>query len=507
MEHAAELDDVPVTTGIEGLDNILHGGLPKDRLYLIQGDPGVGKTTMAMQFLMAGAAAGEKGLYITLSETREEIDMVAQSHGWDLDKIDFFELSSIEEQIRQDSTSTFFHPSEVELSRMTDALIAQVTKLNPARVVFDSLSEMRMLAETPLRYRRQILQLKQFFAGRKCTVLLLDDRSSGPGDLQVESIAHGVIAFQRTTPEYGVSRRQMSVVKIRGSQFRDGYHDFILRKGGMVIFPRLVAGDHHRDFARDNFPSGIPRLDSLLGGGLGRGTSTMFMGPPGTGKSTMAVKFAITAAERGEKVQMFIFDETIGTLLHRARHLGMDLEPHIASGMITIDQIDPAEISPGEMAHRIRKGVDKDARMIVLDSINGYLNTMPVERDLTLQLHELLAYLNQLGVVTIMILAQQGLVGMMQSTVDLTYLADTVVLMRYFEARGEVKQAISIIKKRNGDHERTIREISVGIQGIVLGEPLRDLQGVLSGVPSFMHTDHEPEPANLSVKCPPISQV
>jgi len=480
--------------GVEGLDNILHGGLPRNRLYLIQGDPGVGKTTMAMQFLMAGAAKGEKGLYITLSETKEEIDMVAKSHGWNLENIELYELSSIEQQIRHDSESTFFHPSEVELSQTTDALIAQVTKLNPSRVVFDSLSEMRMLAETPLRYRRQILQLKQFFAGRNCTVLLLDDRSSGPGDLQVESIAHGVLAFQRTTPEYGISRRQMNVVKIRGSLFRDGYHDFILRKGGMEIFPRLVAGDHHRKFVRENFPSGIPHLDSLLGGGLGRGTTTMLMGPPGTGKSTMAVKFALTAAERGEKVLLFIFDETIGTLMDRARHLGMDLEPHVTSGMVVIDQVDPAEISPGEMTSRIRHGVEQQgARMIVLDSINGYLNTMPVERDLTLQLHELLAYLNQQGVVSIMILAQQGLIGVMQSTVDLTYLADTVVLMRYFEARAEVKQAISVIKKRNSNHERAIREITVGKDGIVLGEPLRDLQGVLSGVPSFMQPRQEGE--------------
>ena len=286
----------------------------------------------------------------------------------------------------------------------------------------------------------------------------------------------------------------MNVVKIRGSEFRDGYHDFILKKGGMAVFPRLVAGDHHRDFARNNFPSGIKGLDSLLGGGLGRGTTTMFMGPPGTGKSTMAVKFALTAAERGEKVLLFIFDETIGTLMDRARHLGMDLEPHVTSGMVVIDQVDPAEISPGEMTSRIRHGVEQQgARMIVLDSINGYLNTMPVERDLTLQLHELLAYLNQQGVVSIMILAQQGLIGVMQSTVDLTYLADTVVLMRYFEARGEVKQAISVIKKRNSNHERAIREITVGKDGIVLGEPLRDLQGVLSGVPSFMQPRQEGE--------------
>lgn len=474
--------------GVEGLDNILHGGLPKNRLYLIQGDPGVGKTTMAMQFLMAGAAQGERGLYITLSETKEEIDVVANSHDWNLDGIQFYELSSIEAQIRTDSESTFFHPSEVELSKTTEALIAEVSRLNPARVVFDSLSEMRMLAETPLRYRRQILRLKQFFAGKKCTVLLLDDRTSGPGDLQVESIAHGVISFQRTTPDYGVTRRQMHVVKIRGSKFREGNHDLTLRKGGMVVFPRLVAGEHHCDFERENFPSGIERLDALLGGGLGRGTSTMFMGPPGTGKSTLAVRFVLSAALRGEKSLMFVFDETIGTLMHRAENLGMDLRPHVDSGLIVINQVDPAEISPGEMAHRIGLTVDQNrTRMIVMDSINGYLNAMPTERDLALQLHELLAYLNQQGVVTIMVLAQQGLVGSMQSAVDLTYLADTVVLMRYFEARGEVKQALSVIKKRNGDHERTIREVSVGQSGLMLGEPLREMQGVLTGVPSFLN--------------------
>jgi circadian clock protein KaiC len=333
-----------------------------------------------------------------------------------------------------------------------------VERVKPVRVVFDSLSEMRMLAETPLRYRRQILQLKQFFAGRKCTVLLLDDRSAGARDLQIESIAHGVMSLHRSSPEYGISRRQLNIQKIRGVKYREGNHDFIIQKGGLVIFPRLIAAEHHTKFKRENFPSGIKELDALLGGGLDRGTANMFMGPPGTGKSTMAIKFALAAAKRGERVCFYIFDETKATLMGRARQLGMDIQSYIKRGVIQLNQIDPAEISPGELAHRIRGAViEGNARMIVIDSINGYLNAMPEERYLNLQLHELLAFLNQQGVITIMVLAQQGLVGMIQSAVDLTYLADTVVLLRYFESRGALRQALSVIKKRSGNHERTIR--------------------------------------------------
>jgi len=476
--------------GVPGLDAVLDGGLPTGRLYLVQGDPGVGKTTLAMQFLLEGARRHEAGLYISLSETKDEIEVVAKSHDWDLAGIHLYELSTIEEQIRGDSESTFFHPSEVELNRTIGALIAEVERVRPTRVVFDSLSEMRMLAETALRYRRQILQLKQFFAGRSCTVLLLDDRTSGAHDLQVESIAHGVLCLTKQTPEYGIARRQLSVLKIRGSEFREGSHDLILRRGGLVVFPRLVAGEHHRQFVREDFPSGVKELDALLGGGLGRGTSTMFMGPPGTGKSTLALRFAVSAAEHGEKSLCFIFDETTGTLQNRARQLGLAVDEHVRNGLIEIEQIDPAEISPGELVHRIRHAVaENDVRMVVIDSINGYLNAMPAERYLTLQLHELLAYLNQLGTITIMVLAQQGLVGTMQSTVDLTYLADTVVLLRYYEARGEVKQALSVIKKRSGNHERTIRDLRVDKRGISLGEPLRDLQGVLTGVPAFLKGD------------------
>lgn len=494
--------NVPITIercsmGVPGLDTVLDGGLPARRLYLIQGDPGVGKTTLAMQFLLEGARRGEAGLYVSLSETKDEIEVVARSHGWDLGNINLYELSTIEEQIRGDSESTFFHPSEVELNRTVSALIAEVERVKPMRVVFDSLSEMRMLAETPLRYRRQILQLKQYFAGRNCTVLLLDDRTSGTRDLQVESIAHGVLCLTSQSPEYGVARRQLSVLKIRGSQFREGSHDLILRRGGLTVFPRLIAGEHHREFIREDFSSGIKELDALLGGGLGRGTSSMFMGPPGTGKSTLALRFAVSAAERNEKALLFIFDETTGTLRNRAAQLGLSVEEGERKGLIVIEQIDPAEISPGELVDRIRRAVTEDnVRIVVIDSINGYLNAMPAERFLTLQLHELLAYLNQLGVITIMVLAQQGLVGMMQSTVDLTYLADTVVLSRFYEARGEVKQALSVIKKRSGNHERTIRQMTVGKNGIALGEPLRELQGVLTGVPAFVNAGAGPKDAS-----------
>jgi circadian clock protein KaiC len=485
--------EVRCKTGLPGLDSITGGGLPGNRLYLVQGNPGVGKTTLALQFLQEGARQGEKGLYITLSETKEELEGIAASHEWNLANISFFELSAVEERLQDRAGSTFFHPSEIELDMTTKALLEEVEKIKPTRLVFDSLSEMRMLAETPLRYRRQILQLKQYFAGRKCTVLMLDDCTTGEKDLQIESIAHGVIALTSSSPAYGISRRQVNIQKIRGVKFHEGNHDLILQKGGMVIFPRLVASDHHTEFAQEHFPSSIAELDLLLGGGLDRGTSNMFMGPPGTGKSTLAAKFALEAAQKGEKVLMFIFDETLQTLTSRARTLGMNLDPYIQSGTITIEQINPAEISPGELAHRIRDAVLRnETKMIIIDSINGYLNAMPEAHYLALQLHELLSFLNQQGVITLMVLAQQGIVGTMQSTVDLTYLADTVVLLRYFEAFGAVKQAISVIKKRSGNHERTIREIRVGKNGLEVGEALTNLQGVLNGVPTFTSDDAKP---------------
>jgi circadian clock protein KaiC len=474
------------TTGVEGLDEVLGGGLPNHRLYLVQGDPGVGKTTLGLQFLLEGARLGQRVLYITMSETKEELQAVADSHGFDLAGIDIFELSAVQEQIGEPADSTFFRPSEVELNRLTEALTSRIKELKPSRIVFDSLSEMRLLAETSLRYRRQVLAFKQFFSGGESTVLFLDDCTAEREPMDIESIAHGVITLRRISPEYGIARRQVNIQKVRGVKFREGNHDLILRRGGMVVFPRLVAAEHHVPFAREAFPSGIPGLDALLGGGLDRGTSTMFMGPPGTGKSTLALHFVYRAALRGERALVLTFDETLGTLLGRSRSLGMDLQPFIEKGLVQVEQINPAEISPGEMAHRIRgEGGENPAPIVVIDSINGYLNAMPAERHLDLQLHELLAFLNQHGVITIMILAQQGIVGStMHSAVDLTYLADTVVLMRYYEHRGSVKQAISIIKKRSGNHERTIREININGGGIDVGVPLTQMQGVLTGVPS-----------------------
>ena len=410
------------------------------------------RLTLALHSL-GRRSSGEVALYITLSETREELKVVAQSHGWELDLIELFELSST--QLGDETDNTFFHPSEVELNLTTKAMLDEVERINPSRVVFDSLSEMRMLAQTPLRYRHQILHLKQFLAGRKCTALFLDDCTSSNQDLRIESLAHGVINLYSTSPEYGILRRHLNIQKIRGSKFREGNHDLILKTGGMVVFPRLVASEHHEPFTGEHFSSGSAEIDAILGGGLDRGTSNMFMGPPGTGKSTLAIMYAFAAASRGEKVILFLFDESVATAMARAAQLQMDVEPYVKSGMITICKVDPAELSPGQFTSEISHAVLQNAvRMVIVDSINGYFNAMPGERSLNLQLHELLAFLNQQGVITIMVLAQEGLLGNMQSIVDLTYLADTVVMLRYFESRGVIKQALAVIKKRSGNHQR-----------------------------------------------------
>ena len=476
----------PDSTGIAGLDEILCGGLTPDRVYLVEGVPGSGKTTLALQFLLEGVRRGERVLYVTLSETESELQGIAQSHGWSLEGIDVRELAPSEASLSPDDQYTMFHPSEVELSETTKAILADVDRLKPSRVVFDSLSEMRLLAGNPLRYRRQLLALKQFFIGRKCTVVLLDDMTNNNHDLQVQSIVHGVVRLEQLNPEYGGERRRLIVLKYRGVAMRGGYHDYVIRKGGLIVYPRLVARQHQVETPAGWLPSGVPAIDALLGGGLERGSSTLLIGAAGTGKSTLAAQFAVEAASRGEHAAMFIFDESLVTLQRRTAGVGIGLTQHVSEGRITVQPVDPAELSPGEFAHAIMACVEqRKARIVVIDSLNGYMAAMPEERFLIAQLHELLAYLGHAGVATILIAAHQGLIGSnMQSPVDASYLADSVILMRYFEARGEVRQAVSVMKKRGGPHERTIREFRFTSDGLQVGEPLREFRGVLTGVPT-----------------------
>ena len=472
-------------TGVAGLDDILNGGLTPNRLYLLEGMPGSGKTTLAFQFLMEGVRRGEPVLYVTLSETQEEIRAVAASHGWTLDGISVRELVPSEQSLEPGEQYTVFHPSEVELSDTTKKIVDDVEKLKPTRIVFDSLSELRLLAGNPLRYRRQILALKQFFAGRRCTVILLDDLTAAEHDLQVQSIAHGALLLEHSMPSFGPPRRRLSVTKYRGSDFRGGYHDYAIRRGGLEVYPRLVAAEHRRESSRERMPSGVAGLDQLIGGGLERGTSTLVQGAAGTGKSTLAALFCANAAQCGEHSALFIFDESVNTLFSRLDGLGIPLRRHADAGLVGVQQIDPAELSPGELVHAIRRAVKKhNARIVVIDSLNGYLNAMPDEKFLIIQLHELLTYLGQQGVATMLVAAQHGLMGAaMTSPVDASYLADTVVLLRYFEADGEVRQAISVVKMRGGAHERTIRDFSMKGGRISIGEPLRDYRGVFTGVP------------------------
>lgn len=476
-------------TGLPGLDAIISGGLPSDCFYLVQGDPGSGKTTLALQFLFEGRRLGERVLYITLSETRDELERVAVSHGWSLEGIPLLEFSAIETLLQPEAQTTVFHAAEMELGKVSQMLRDEIGKHRPQRVVFDSLSEFRLLAETPLRYRRQLLSLKQEMAKQGSTVLLLDDKMDNNrvgSDPHVLSLTHGVIEMEQLSPDYGKSRRRMRVMKMRGVPFSEGYHDYIIETGGLRVFPRLVAAEHHFDFQRGCVPSGCSAFDALLGGGLDRGTTTLIMGPAGTGKSTLALQYACSMARRGERSLVFTFDETRDTMLARAESLGLGLEQHIRSGHVEIQQVDPAEISPGEFAGRIQEGIKDDAKLVVVDTLNGYLNAMPGEQYLANQLHELSAYLNQQGMVTIFTLAQHGLVAAFEAPVDLSYLADTVVSLRYFEAGGAVKKAISVIKKRSGQHEETIREFALETgKGIRIGEPLKDFQGVLSGAPLF----------------------
>lgn len=485
-----EPKDLPrISTGSDGLDDILGGGFDANRMYLYEGRPGTGKTTMALQFLLKGARSGERVLYISLSETKRELDLVAKRHGWSLEGVDIFELVPPETTLDPDRELTVFHPAEMELSETTSLVFKEVERINPTRVVLDSLSELRLLAQNPLRYRRQVLALKHFFTNRNCTVVLLDDLSSSQDDLQLHSIAHGVVMLEQLAIEYGAERRRLRVIKMRGIKFRGGFHDFVIEEGGLHIFPRLVASEHHKPFLGEYTPSGNAELDQLLGGGLERGTNALLIGAAGVGKSSLALTYAIAAAERGEHAVFFAFDEGRGTVEARAKTLGLPLEQHIESGHIRFQQIDPAELSPGEFAANVRKSVEHDdARVIVIDSLNGYLNAMPDERFLVLQMHELLSYLAQQGVLSILVLAQHGLVGPMDTPLDISYLSDAVIMLRYFELGGTVRRALSVVKKRSGHHEHTIREFRLTGTGIKVGPPLTDFSGIFAGNPRYTGT-------------------
>jgi circadian clock protein KaiC len=479
--------DTRLSTGITGLDNILHGGLAKGFLYLVEGSPGAGKTTLALQFLIAGAKKGEKGLYISLAESEAELRYVADSHGMDLKNVEICKISPPEIAGDAGKQYTVFQPAEVELSDVLETILTKVRELNPSRVIIDSMSELRMLARDSLRYRRQVLSLKQFFEGRDCTTLLLDERFKDNEESQVQTIAHGVLCLEVLQRSYGITRRRLEVLKIRASSFREGYHDYVIEKGGVVVFPRLVSGEHRgHSMMAENLPSGVPELDALFKGGVQRGTSTLIVGPAGCGKSTLCTQFVVQAAQRGERTAVFTFDETRQSFRVRSRGMGMDLDPYLDKDLIHLEQVDPAELSPGEFIYRIRRGVEeKRWRIVVIDSLNGLMNSMSEEEGLTVQLHELLSYLNQVGVASFMVLAQHGLVGSMSSPTDVSYLADNVLLVRYFEAAGEVRQAISAMKRRSGPHERSIREMRLTSGTLVIGEPLKNFVGVLTGTPEF----------------------
>ncbi len=476
-----------LSTGIRGLDHILKGGFPKNRLHLIEGNPGTGKTTLGLQFLLEGVRRGEQGLYVTLSESREELMDVAASHGWSLEGIAIQDLTDSGESLKDNSRYTVFHPSEVELDETTRAVLDEVERINPVRVVFDSLSEMRMLASDMLQFRRQILALKQYFLTRNCTVLLLDDHTTKAADRQLESVAHGVLHLEFVPVEYGRQRHSIRVVKMRGVNFRSGFHDFNIETGGIIVFPRL-SSEKEVTYKPGTLGSGQADVDELIGG-LSYGTSTILIGPAGVGKSTLAIMYACGAAERGERAAVYLFDEGTETLYQRTAALGIDLKKYVDSGDITLRQIQLAELTPGELSYLVSCEVEeRGTRVVIIDSVNGYMMATPQEQFLKMQFHELMAYLNHNGVISILVVGQYGMVGSMQTPIDMSYLADSVVLLRYFESRGTVRQAISILKKRTGHHERTIREYKLGPGGLQLGEPLTDFHGVLTGVPTYSGT-------------------
>ncbi|MGI4779747.1 MAG: ATPase domain-containing protein [Janthinobacterium lividum] len=472
-------------TGITGLDDVLGGGVPRGHLYLVEGTPGAGKTTLGLQFLIEGRNNGERGLYVTLSETAAEMRIVANSHGWSLDGIELFELIN-EEGLSPSAEQSILYPAEVELGETTRGIMNAVERLSPTRLIFDSLSEMRLLAQDPLRYRRQILALKHFFASRECTVLLLDDMSAQGGDLQLHSIAHGVISLAQATGDYGPVRRHLRIVKMRGVRYRGGEHDVHLDTGGLKVFPRLIASEHRAEFVAEVASSGTPALDSLMGGGLVRGSNTLFTGPSGVGKTTTSMSAVVEALRRGEKASYYLFDEGLGTLLYRCAALGLPLEPYIENGLLEIMPLDPVEMSPGQFVNIVRDAVQvRGAKVIVIDSLNAYLQAMPGAKFLLLQMHELLSFLNRQGVITLLVLGQHGVVGEVRSDLDLSYLSDAIVLFRFFEARGQLLKAVSVVKSRTNEHELSIREFRLAKGGVQVGPALTDFEGVLTGVPAY----------------------
>jgi circadian clock protein KaiC len=476
-----------ISTGITGFDGILDGGYASNRVHLIEGQPGTGKTTLALQFLLDGADKGERCLYITLSESKDELEQVAETHGWNLDGIEIFELVPAELSLDPKQQQTVVYASDLELGETTKMTFDEVRRVGPSRVVFDSLSEIRLLAQNPLRYRRQVIALKHFLAQLRCTALFLDDLTDKGDDLNLHSLVHGVIRLEHYALQYGAERRRMRIFKMRGRNFRGGFHDFVIRRGGISLFPRLIAAEH-ADGVKTAEPllSGIAELDQLLGGGLDRGTNTLFMGPSGSGKSSLAMQFVMAALDRSERALFVTFDETKAILTKRAAGMGWHLDQPIASGQLLLEQVDPAELSPGELTGMIRKRVEADGvGIVVLDSLSGYQNAIPAEQFKLLLMHEMLTYLNHRGIVTILTLAQHGLLGSMQSSVDLTYLSDSVLLLRFFEAAGKIRRAISVLKKRTGRHEDEIREYRFDTRGIRVGPPLTDFQGVLSGTPTY----------------------
>lgn len=481
--------DERISTGNPGLDAILRGGIPANRLYLVEGSPGSGKTTLALEFLLQGRSQGERGLYITLSETKNELEVVAASHGWTLEGMDIFELSSADEVLGAGRDQSILHSWEMELGETIKLIRNEVEKTKPARVVFDSLSEMRLLAQDPLRYRRQLLLLKQFFSGLSTTVLLVDDLtgSSGSSDNHLHSLCHGVVTLSRLTLDFGAARRRLQIQKLRGVDFIAGYHDFVIRKGGLEVYPRLIAADHHTRFVNDPVSSGIPELDALLNGGPARGTGVLITGPAGAGKTTLGLQYLAAACERGEKAALYEFDERLGTLFSRAEAMGLKLQACVDACSLLVHQIDAAEISPGEFAAGVLKEVQqRSVKLVMIDSLSGYVAAMPQEQQLILQLHELLSSLAQSGVLTIIVNPQAGFFGNMQTDgIDVSYLADTVILLRFFEAAGRIRKAISVVKNRSGRHEDTIREMRIDDHGVRVGEPLSEFNGVLTGTPKY----------------------